>query len=175
MSDTNPSPSESTSSITRRLYPRSVRRWIQVGSINPRVVVAVIDYSAASIAIAAPSGTPPPATGELLDDVKMAEDATPPATAASDISMETALAAPNGSNKRSREPTPVASDPASAPPPTPSAHESSVHEDDGSIPPPAKRPRTFSENDMMVRVFTLVRRSWRANPACSPGCLRLSF
>ncbi|KZP32310.1 hypothetical protein FIBSPDRAFT_882662 [Athelia psychrophila] len=103
----------------------------------------------ASIAIAAPSGTPPPATGELLDDVKMAEDATPPATAASDVSMETALAAPNGSNKRSREPTPVASDPASAPPPTPSAHEGSVHEDDGSIPPPAKRPRTFSENDMM--------------------------
>ncbi|KAF7982061.1 hypothetical protein HWV62_30348 [Athelia sp. TMB] len=112
----------------------------------------------ASIAIEPPSGTPPPPTGELLEDVKMAEETAeaPALEPVADVNMAE-LAAPNGreTNKRSREATPVASDPTAAPdntgappPPSPSTHESSINEDDGSVPPPAKRARTFSENDL---------------------------
>lgn len=117
----------------------------------------------ASIAISPPNGTPPPAVGQLLEDVKMAESAPTPS---SDFTM-TELAAPNGreNTKRSREPTPVASVPSlesigASTSLTSPANEHSTPEDEGSVPPPAKRARTFSDADqasMIVSAFHIFR------------------
>ncbi|KIM84571.1 hypothetical protein PILCRDRAFT_387920 [Piloderma croceum F 1598] len=104
----------------------------------------------ASIAIDPPHGTPPPPPGELLEDVKMAEDSS---TQHLDVQM--ADVGPNGrlSEKRSREPTPVAAsfstvvDSIGASTSYTTPNEYSTQEDEGSVPPPAKRARTFSDPD----------------------------
>jgi bromodomain-containing factor 1 len=99
----------------------------------------------ASIAIDPPHGTPPP--GE--EDAKMAED-SPSNTQHLDVQMADVGLNGRLSEKRSREPTPVAASfstvvDASTSYTTP--NEYSTQEDEGSVPPPAKRARTFSDPD----------------------------
>jgi bromodomain-containing factor 1 len=111
----------------------------------------------ASIAIDPPHGTPPPPPGELLEDVKMAEGSHP-----EKLDVQMAEVGPNGrlseQPKRSREPTPVASFPGATSSSTAvdsvgastsytTPNEYSAQEDEGSLPPPAKRARTFSDPD----------------------------
>jgi bromodomain-containing factor 1 len=93
----------------------------------------------------------------VLDDVKMAEDLP-----VEKLDVQMAEVGPNGhpgeQPKRSREPTPVASVPAATSSSTTmdsvgastsytTPNEYSTQEDEGSLPPPAKRARTFSDAD----------------------------
>ena len=122
--------------------PRSRPSW-SVSLVNYPVLL--LTSWLASIAIDPPHGTPPP--GE--EDAKMAED-SPSNTQHLDVQMADVGLNGRLSEKRSREPTPVAASfstvvDASTSYTTP--NEYSTQEDEGSVPPPAKRARTFSDPD----------------------------
>lgn len=156
---------KSTKLITRLFFLREVLRWILVCTSFPRRYSLVDNFllSKASIDIDPPKGTPPPAPGQLLEDVKMSEEN-------GDVPMTEG--GPNGHHvepqshptKRSRSPSPVAQIPAASSSATvnsavsyASPNEVSMQEDDGSVPPPAKRARTFSDLDQasVVHVSTI--------------------
>lgn len=105
----------------------------------------------------------------MLEDVRTAENSP-----GERLDVQMAEVGPNGrlseQPKRSREPTPVASYPGATSSSTAidsigastsytTPNEYSTQEDEGSVPPPAKRARTFSDADqasvMHVSVFHL--------------------
>ncbi|TFK57425.1 Bromodomain-containing protein [Heliocybe sulcata] len=118
-----------------------------------------------SIPIDPPKGTPPPATGELLDDVKMAEQASPNGMTEHTTPNGTAdQAAPNGFAKEEEDvkvdvemegetPTPLNGDAAHSPISIPTGSSTTavdsarVPDDRDEDEPPAKRARKFSDAD----------------------------
>lgn len=134
-------------------------------------------FNADTIPIHAPNGTPPPPTGELLHDVKIAEEPN-----GFHASVSPHLNVANGDvvmNNAEDQTTPVA---------TPKAESSDVsmsfdntgsqsstdntrrNNDDESRPPPAKRARMHSDADRAsmthVSPVSIVRQGGRANHAC---------
>ncbi|KAL0950884.1 hypothetical protein HGRIS_007643 [Hohenbuehelia grisea] len=123
----------------------------------------------ASIPVDPPHGTPPPPPGELLEDVRMAEEQEtgsngvtevngtqedvemgPPSTVGGDSAGS--LGEPNGLTNG-----------------TPTSHTSPNAMDEDTKPPPAKRQRTHTDADKASRAHVsipsvLVRRYGRANP-----------
>ncbi|KZT21698.1 hypothetical protein NEOLEDRAFT_1164515 [Neolentinus lepideus HHB14362 ss-1] len=104
-----------------------------------------------SILVDPPKGTPPPPTGELLDDVKMAEQAEPNGVpkeeveeAKVDVEMdsETPLPAPNGDTAHSPISIPTGSSTTAV-----ASDSMRIPDDRDEDEPPAKRPRKFSDAD----------------------------
>lgn len=111
----------------------------------------------ATIPIAPPKGTPPPSTGQLLEDVRMAEEALPTEDSdvhMADIDTDTKPSALNGlSNGHTVEATAPTSLPAvssietavaSTAPGSPYPNNTTSDHDDDK-PPPAKRARKYSD------------------------------
>lgn len=117
-----------------------------------------------SIPIHPPHGTPPPPPGELLDDVKMAEDPTlngHPNGHAYDIDMRDASQTPAATPGISQDFSMASIDGSGS-------NTRSYPNDDEDHEPPAKRMRTNFESitpHVSFRVFLSVRRSGRANLA----------
>ncbi|KAG1766460.1 hypothetical protein EDD22DRAFT_774151 [Suillus occidentalis] len=132
------------------------------------IIVFFVLIGTASIPIHPPRGTPRPMEGQLLDDVKMAEetaDSDAPTTngvngahttdADGDVHMDQSPPTTNGhSNDTPRHSSPVPVD--SAGPPTsratsnfdsPQQRSDAVDDDDEAKPPPAKRARKYSDAD----------------------------
>lgn len=131
-----------------------------------------------TIPIHAPNGTPPPPLGELLYDVKMAEQ-----TNGLHSSVSPHLNGANGDvvmNNTEDQPTPVATPKAESTDVSMNldsvgSHSSLVStrrsdDDDESRPPPAKRARMHSDADRAsmthVSPVSIVRQDGRANHAC---------
>lgn len=132
--------------ITRHLLQTLKRLWMLVRSSLLRVGLLVLIFLPFSSANAG-------------EDFKMAEDVP---TENGDVHMDEL--APNGhldeqQTKRSREPSPI---PSSFPTASSSTamdytpNEYSTQEDEGSVPPPAKRARTFSDADQASIVHVRV-------------------
>ncbi|KAL6304232.1 Bromodomain-containing protein [Sparassis latifolia] len=118
----------------------------------------------ATIPIEPPKGTPPPPPGQLLEDVRVAEQQPLPTTD-SDVVMadavehpSTAHGLPNGHALDSPAATPVSSIPAvsssetavdslGATSPYPNNKHPNEHDDDDDHKPPAKRARKYSDAD----------------------------
>lgn len=142
-------------------------------------IFAGIHRVSATIPIAPPKGTPPPSTGQLLEDVRMAEEALPTEDSdvhMADIDTDTKPSALNGlSNGHTVEATAPTSLPAvssietavaSTAPGSPYPNNTTSDHDDDK-PPPAKRARKYSdaERASLANVSTLscVRQAGRAD------------
>ena len=115
-----------------------------------------------SIPIAPPHGTPPPPPGELLQDVKMAEEPTPATNG--DVEMTETSSQTNGLPHGQTHDSPVATPVSPSLPAAVSSSETAVDshdasspyannsnanndDDDHDKPPPAKRARKYSDAD----------------------------
>ncbi|EIM92793.1 Bromodomain-containing protein [Stereum hirsutum FP-91666 SS1] len=104
-----------------------------------------------TIPIHPPNGTPPPSNGELLDDVRMAEQqqTTQETQESQDTPMDEDPAPPNGHvNGNGNGTTPASIPNGSSPTAVDNAHDFPMNEDDDAQPPPAKRARKSSDADM---------------------------
>ena len=140
-------------------------------------------YPEDSIPIAPPHGTPPPPPGELLEDVKMAEEN--PSAIGGDVEMSESSGKANGLPNGQTHESPVATPVSPSLPPAVSSSETAVDshaasspyanntnanndDDHDDKPPPAKRARKYSdaERASLANVSTfllLVRHYGRTN------------
>lgn len=156
-----------------------------------------------SIPIAPPHGTPPPPLGELLEDVKMAEEISPPK--AEDVEMSGTSGKANGLPNGQTNDTPVATPVSPSLPAAVSSSETAVDshaasspyanntnanndDDDHDKPPPAKRARKYSDAERaslanvstsfllcaIMGVLIYILSSFRSEDRYSTSSLRLS-
>ncbi|RPD81791.1 Bromodomain-containing protein [Lentinus tigrinus ALCF2SS1-7] len=132
---------------------------VEDASVVPQVSTPV---DPDSIPIAPPHGTPPPPPGELLEDVKMAEEPAP--TTNGDVEMAESSGKANGLPNGQTHDSPIATPVSPSLPAAVSSSETAVDshdasspyanntnanndDDDHDKPPPAKRARKYSDAD----------------------------
>ncbi|EJD04035.1 Bromodomain-containing protein [Fomitiporia mediterranea MF3/22] len=131
---------------------------LSLGKTDDVSVQAQLDTPAdpASIPIAPPKGTPPPPAGQLLEDVRMAEQATPALSGESPVAEANGSSGMNGVKHEEKNGVNGHAAPSSADdmnvdtPVPPSSRQPDAHDavlDDASQPPPAKRARKLSDAD----------------------------
>lgn len=133
--------------------------------VDPSACISAFDASfrahgeQGSIPIAPPAGTPPPPTGELLPDVKMAEENAP--VPGEDVEMSETSGKANGLPNGQTHESPIATPVSPSLPAAVSSSETAVDshaasspynntnanndDDDHDKPPPAKRARKYSD------------------------------
>ncbi|KAI0768492.1 Bromodomain-containing protein [Trametes elegans] len=112
-----------------------------------------------SIPIAPPHGTPPPSKGELLEDVKMAEESAP-AEKGADVEMSETSGQANGlPNGQTSYANPV---------------NANNDDNDDDKPPPAKRARKYSDAERASLANTATPPPASASPPATNGTLPTS-
>ncbi|KAG5648164.1 hypothetical protein DXG03_006118 [Asterophora parasitica] len=108
-----------------------------------------------TLSIHPPHGTPPPPVGELLEDVRMAEDPAQPTingfhNASDDVVMQDAETPATTPGLLHAESSMADIQHNGASPPYSTPAGPSMHDDDDDKPPPAKRPRMETQHDELV-------------------------
>jgi len=141
--DVDYTPGESDSRHEPPLVKLDKVQELRDASIVPQVASPV---DPDSLPIEPPNGSPPPPPGELMDDVKMAEQSEPVASDDVDMTEEDARPAsanglPNGVSHQSPVPDIIVDSLNTS---SPYSNNNSPNDDDDK-PPPAKRARKYSD------------------------------